>query len=104
MRPTPTAMRRCVGVASLLIRTGEAVGLVEFGAAPGIDSMGMAEGCVDGVVKNEAGWAIMTTPTKETRPAICSMRVKGSWTRTEQAQQAINGARKVMTVASAIGR
>jgi hypothetical protein len=32
------------------------------------------------------------------------MRVKGSWRRREQAQQEREGARKVMTVASARGR
>ena len=54
--------------------------------------------------KNDVGLAIKTTPSKETKPAICSLRVKGSWMRKEQAQHARIGARKVMTVASATGR
>ena len=37
-------------------------------------------------------------------PAICSVRVKGSWIRMLQAQQATMGARKVITVASERGR
>ena len=36
--------------------------------------------------------------------ASCSLRVKGSWRRIEQAQQATIGARKVITVASERGR
>ena len=50
--------------------------------------------------KREDGRAIMTTPAREIIPAICSMRVKGSWRRMEQAQQATIGARNVITVAS----
>lgn len=45
-----------------------------------------------------------TTPRKEIKPAICSLRVNGSWRRNEQAQQATIGARKVITVASESGR
>jgi len=44
------------------------------------------------------------TPRRETSAAICSIRVKVSWMRSEHAQQATIGARKVRTVASAIGR
>ena len=36
----------------------------------------------DEVLNNEAGWAIITTPTRDITPAICSMRVNGSWIRT----------------------
>ena len=54
--------------------------------------------------KNDVGRAIRTTPRKETRPAIWEERVKGSCMRTEQAQQATIGARKVITVASESGR
>ena len=45
-----------------------------------------------------------TTPRKEMIPAICSLRVNGSWRRNEQAQEATIGARKVITVASDRGR
>ena len=53
---------------------------------------------------NEAGRAMRTTPMNETTAATCSFRVNGSWISIEQAQQATMGARKVMTVASDIGR
>ena len=52
----------------------------------------------------DVGRAISRTPTSEIMPAICSMRVKGSWMSIEQAQQATIGARNVMTMASARGR
>ncbi len=52
----------------------------------------------------ENGRAMRKTPKKEIRPAICSVRVKGSLMRMEQAQQATMGARNVITVASASGR
>lgn len=45
-----------------------------------------------------------TTPRKAIAPAICSLRVNGSWIRIEQAQQATFGARKVITTASERGR
>lgn len=54
--------------------------------------------------RRDVGRAMRTTPRKEIRPATCSLRVKGSWIRTEQAQQVTIGARKVMTVASDRGR
>lgn len=54
--------------------------------------------------RREVGRAMSMTPKKEIMPAICSLRVKGSWRRMEQAQQATTGARKVMTVASERGR
>lgn len=54
--------------------------------------------------KSEVGRAIKITPMKATIEPIFSMRVKGSLMRKEQAQQDKEGARKVMTVASAIGR
>jgi len=44
------------------------------------------------------------TPKKEMRPPSCSVRVKGSLRRTEQAQQESDGVMKVITVASASGR
>ena len=50
------------------------------------------------------GCAINTTPRKETKAATCCERVKGSFTRTQHAAQATLGARKVITVASAIGK
>src|ERR1700761_983604 len=52
----------------------------------------------------EVGLAISTTPNNEIMAAICSILVKGSWMRYEQAQHAILGAKKVITVASARGR
>ena len=55
-------------------------------------------------VNKETGRAIRTTPNSEMYAAICSIRVKGSLMRKEHAQQASEGARKVMTVASASGR
>ncbi len=64
----------------------------------------LAEWELDGDGRREVGRAIKITPRKETRPAICSARVKGSWISMEQAQQATMGARKVMTVASDRGR
>lgn len=68
-----------------------------------------AEGGVGGaaeedVAKREVGRAMKITPTKATREPIFSMRVKGSLIRNEQAQQESEGARKVITVASAMGR
>lgn len=54
--------------------------------------------------RSDIGRAMSTTPKKDTTPAICSARVKGSWRRMEHAQQATTGARKVMTVASDSGR
>lgn len=53
---------------------------------------------------NVVGLAIRTTPQREIKPAICSARVKGSLMTKEQTKHAAIGARKVMTVASAIGR
>ena len=54
--------------------------------------------------RSDVGRAMSTTPMKDTTPAICSLRVNGSWSKIEQAQQATTGARKVMTVASDSGR
>ena len=54
--------------------------------------------------RSEVGRAITTTPRREMRPQMRSVRVKGWCRRMEQAKQAAMGARKVMTVASAIGR
>jgi hypothetical protein len=54
--------------------------------------------------KRDTGRAIRTTPNSETYAAICSILVNGSLIRYEQAQQASDGARNVMTVASASGR
>jgi len=61
-------------------------------------------GSFPGEENNDNGRAMRTTPKRETYAAICSMRVKGSLIRKEQAQHARPGARKVMTVASASGR
>ena len=54
--------------------------------------------------KKEAGCAMRTTPTKETAPASCSLRVNVSARSREQTQFATMGAMKVITVASARGR
>ena len=54
--------------------------------------------------KRDAGWAIKSTPIRDITAASCSKRVNGSWIKSEQAQQLTIGARKVITVASAIGR
>lgn len=62
---------------------------------------------VDGTVefgKSDVGRAIRTTPRIDTKPATCCDRVKGSWITTQHAKQATVGARKDMTVASAMGR
>jgi hypothetical protein len=61
-------------------------------------------GSLPGEEKSDIGRAIRTTPKRETYAAICSIRVKGSLIRKEQAQHARLGARNVMTVASARGR
>lgn len=61
-------------------------------------------GSIPGEENSDSGRAMRTTPKRETYAAICSMRVKGSLIRKEQAQHARLGARKVMTVASASGR
>jgi hypothetical protein len=58
----------------------------------------------DSAAKSDIGRAIRTTPNNDTYAAICSMRVNGSLIRKLQAQQASDGARNVMTVASASGR
>ena len=58
----------------------------------------------DSAAKREAGRAMRNTPKRDTYAAICSMRVNGSLMRKLHAQQASDGARKVMTVASASGR
>ena len=58
----------------------------------------------DELEKREVGRAMRTTPKSEISAAICSMRVKVSCMRREHAKQATMGARKVMTVASAMGR
>ena len=44
------------------------------------------------------------TPTKATKEPSFSVRVKGSFMRKEQAQQERDGARKVITIASDMGR
>lgn len=54
--------------------------------------------------KKDIGRAIRTTPKRDMYAAICSIFVNGSLMRNEHAQQAREGARKVMTVASARGR
>ncbi len=63
-----------------------------------------AGGGAEWVGMREVGRAIRITPRREITPATCSLRVKGSWMRIEQAQQATIGAKKVMTVASDKGR
>ena len=45
-----------------------------------------------------------TTPRSEIKAATCCERVKGSLIRTQHAAQATLGARKVITVASAMGK
>lgn len=50
------------------------------------------------------GRAMTTTPRREIRPQMRSVRVKGWCKKIEQAKHAAKGARKVMTVASAMGR
>lgn len=50
------------------------------------------------------GRAMTTTPRREIRLQMRSVRVKGWCKKMEQAKQAAKGARKVMTVASAMGR
>ena len=54
--------------------------------------------------RRELGRDIMTTPRREMKPQMRSVRVKGSCRRKEQTKQAARGAKKVMTVASAMGR
>ena len=101
----PTAARRCEGVASGIVEAGfEAVDEAE--GERGVTSEG-APSVVSGVVeeeKREVGRAMRMTPSNDTTPEICSVRVKGSCRSLLQAQQAMIGARKVRTVASARGR
>lgn len=52
----------------------------------------------------DVGRAISITPRREINAPICCERVKGSLMRIQHAAQATLGARKVITVASAIGR
>jgi len=54
--------------------------------------------------KKEVGRAMKMTPTKATSEQTFSTLVNGSLIKKEQAQQVSEGARKVMTVASARGR
>lgn len=102
----PTAERRWAEVTVWVTFVVVLEGRVKF--VVGVLSEPLASGVEEGeegeVEKREVGCAMRTTPKRETRPAICSVRVKGSWRRTEQAQQAKIGARKVMTVASERGR
>ena len=82
------------------------MGLVAFAEAMP-PSMPVPEGTVVGCDEcgnNEEGRAMRTTPKKEMIPATCSLRVKGSLIRMEQAQQATVGAKNVITVASDKGR
>jgi len=58
----------------------------------------------DSAENNETGLAIKTTPNSEMYAAICSILVNGSLMKYEHAQQASDGERNVMTVASARGR
>jgi len=64
----------------------------------------LSDGEDDENEKKEVGRAMKMTPTKATSEQIFSTLVKGSLMRKEQAQQVSEGARKVMTVASAMGR
>jgi hypothetical protein len=59
---------------------------------------------LDSEEKRDAGLAIRTTPKSEMYAAICSIRVNRSFKKNEHAQQDSEGARKVITVASARGR
>ena len=70
------------------------------------DAGGVDDGEEDGfsAANNDTGRAMRTTPMREIQPAICCVRVKGSWRTNEHTQQARIGARKVRTVASAKGR
>lgn len=52
----------------------------------------------------DSGRAMRMTPIRAMAPAICSFRVNGSCRRTAHTQQAMVGARNVMTMDSAIGR
>ncbi len=54
--------------------------------------------------KRDVGRAINTTPRRETKAPTCCDRVKGSLMMIQHAAQATLGARKVITVASAMGR
>ena len=51
-----------------------------------------------------SGQAISITPTNDIKPQICCVLLNLSWSKSEQAQLVIIGTRKVITVASAIGR
>ena len=101
MRATPTAVRRWAEVT--LSRPWASMGVVEFMAGR-LSVAPLAIGDGEGLERRDVGRAMRTTPRKETMPAICSLRVKGWWSRIEQAQQATIGARKVITVASERGR
>ena len=67
-------------------------------APPGLGGM------VNDPGNKEAGRAMRMIPNSDTKPAICSERVKGSRIRIQHAKQATVGARNVITVASAMGR
>ena len=99
----PTAVMRWAGeITSRMYEPSVGAALLVFGAS--VAPM-LAEGVDEGELgKRNVGRAIRITPKRETRAAICSIRVKASWMRREHAQQATMGARKARTVASAIGR
>lgn len=64
----------------------------------------LAGGDSDEEKKSDAGLAMKTTPTNDTRLPILSIFVKGSLSKNEQTQHVRLGARNVMTVASASGK
>lgn len=72
----------------------------------GIPAATMGGEDIEGVsVSNkESGRAMRMTPIRAMAPAICSFRVNGSWRMMAHTQQAMVGARNVITMDSAIGR
>ncbi len=100
---TPTADIRCAGVTLFRAVDPKAGTVTLVAGTPSALLLVTGEGEGE-LEKREVGRAIRKTPKRETRPAICSVRVNGSWRRVEQTQQATIGARKVITVASAMGR
>ena len=100
IRPTATAMRRWVGVTMLGMSVS--TGFVWLVGASVFAIVVSGEGS-----RSQESWkgrAMRSTPSKDTTPAICSIRVKGSLSKMEQAQHTTSGARNEMTVASDKGR
>jgi len=102
----PTAPARWDGVTLSYDRaSGLSTGIVELVPIPGTKSPSpLAMGAGEDIPKKDVGRAINTTPNSDIIAAICSILVNGSLIKIEHAQHASEGARKVITVASANGR